>query len=482
MKTISISTFLIFSVIFCSCQETNIPITTDSQEARDLFIQGQDLIDKLRVPESLSYFEKAAKLDTNFALVYLNMALAATNTIERLQYIEKAKSKLEMVSKGEQLLILGMYAGFMGLPGKQREHYEKLVELYPDDPRAHSTLGNQYFGNQEYNLAINQYKIASKLDPEFTQPYNQIGYAYRFLGDYTKAETAFKKYVSLIPDDPNPYDSYAELLLEMGEYEVSIENYEKAIKLNPDFFNSYLGIATNLNLKGEHGLARKKLKELFYQLEDNGIRRMALGAMAISYIDEGKFDVAIKLIEKRLAISTSISDTLAMAGDNNFIGVVLREKGEIDEAVNKFTQVMRLVSESGNPEDIKNLWKRILYYQHSRNSLLYGNLTEAWEYQKKYLQAATDAGSIFQIKAAYELAGRILYEEEKFNDAISAFEKSNLQNPYNIYFIGLAYEAKGDIETAKKYFQRSAGANSYNNLNYSFVRKKAEKRLIILRR
>ena len=482
MKRLSISTFLIFSVIFCSCQETNIPITTDSQEARDLFIQGQDLIDKLRVSESLIYFEKAIQLDSNFAQVYLNMSVAATNAIDRLRYIEKAKSKLKMVSEGEQLLILGMDAGFMGLPGKQREYFEKLVELYPDDPRAHSILGNQYFSNQEYNLAINQYKIALNLDPEFSQPYNQIGYAYRFLGDYTKAEAAFKKYVTLIPDDPNPYDSYAELLLEMGEYEVSIENYEKAIELNPDFFNSYLGIATNLNLKGEHGLARKKLKELFYQVENKGIRRMTLGAMAISYIDEGKFDLAIKLIEKRLAISTSIADTLAMASDKNYLGVVLREKGEIDEAVNKFTQVMRLVGESDNPEDIKNLWKRVLYYQQSRNSLSHGNLTAAWEYQKKYLQAATDAGSIFQIKAAHELAGRILYEEDKFDDAISAFEKSNLQNPYNIYYIGLAYEAKGDLETAKKYFQRSAGANSFNNLNYSFVRNKAEKRLNILRR
>ncbi len=481
MKKLLTTTLFICVVIFSSCTEKTIPITTNSSEARDLFIEGRDLMDKLRMGESFSYFERAVRLDTNFALAYLNLGIVVTNGPDRIKYIEKAKSKIDLVSHGEELLILGVETGLTGQPGKQREYFEKLIELFPEDPRTHNILGNIYFGNQEYELAIHQYKIASNLDPQFSQPYNQMGYSYRFLGDYEKAEEAFKKYVSLIPDDSNPYDSYAELLLEMGEYEVSIENYEKAIKLNPNFSNSYLGIATNLNIQGEHGLARKKLKELFYQIEDIGIRRQALGAMIVSYIDEGKYDQGLKVAEKRLAGSQLRADTLAIAGDLNLIGILLREKDDLIEADKKITEMITLVRESDNQENIKKAWDRVYYYQHTRNASLKGEIDEAWEYHKKYLQAATDAGSIGQIRAAHELAGMIFYREEKYLDSISEFEKTNLQNPYNLYYCGLAYKALGDKEAARTYFSRTAGANSFNNLNYSFVRKKAEEQLNLLR-
>ena len=474
MKRISLSILLILSVFLYNCQETYIPITTKSQDARDLFIQGLDLMQRLRVPESVEYFEKAVQLDTNFALAYFNLSVAAENAIDRLRYLEKAKSKIDDVSKGERLLILGFDAAIMGNPGKQLEYFEELVRVYPKDVNAHMTLGNQYFGTQKYDLAIEQYKIASQLNPQFTQTYNQLGYSYRFMGDYSKAEAAFKKYISLLPDDSNPYDSYAELLLEMGEYEVSIENYEKAIELNPDFANSYMGIATNLNLKGEHELARKKLKEMYYQFKNEGIRRQALGAMVISFVDQGKYDQALKTMEKRLENAMASLDTLAMVRDHNLMGIILLDEGNVNAADEKFRYMITLVNKSNSPAAIKNAWQRISFYWQSRISLEREKFDEAWKYQKMYFQAATEVENVFQIKAAHGLAGMILFAEEKFDEALSEFEKSNLQNPYNFYRMGLVYKAKGDLTSAKQYFEKSVNANSFNNLNYSFVRRRSE--------
>ena len=378
-------------------------------------------------------------------------------------------------------MIQGAEGLFMGRPTVQRKCLEELVEIHPEDPRSHTLLGNHYFGNQEYDLAINQYKIASKLNPGFSTPYNQIGYAYRYLGDYSKAESAFKKYISLLPNDPNPYDSYAELLLEMGEYEVSIENYEKALEINPDFSNSYLGIATNLNLSSEHGLARKKLKEMLYRFDNAGIRRQALGAMAISFVDQDKYDQAIKIIQKRLDMAARDGDTLAMVGDYNVIGIILHEQGRIDESEESFRQMMELVNSSGSPQEIKDAWERISYFQKSRTYLARENIEEARKYQELYMQDATNAGNIGQIRNAHSLAGMIFYAEKKYQQAIIEFEQSNFQNPYNLYYMGLVYEANGDLDTAKDYYQRAAGANSFNNLNYSFVRNKAIKKINLLR-
>jgi tetratricopeptide (TPR) repeat protein len=72
----------------------------------------------------------------------------------------------------------------------------------------------------------------------------------------------------------------------------------------------------------------------------------------------------------------------------------------------------------------------------------------------------------------HELIGRIAYAEKEFEKAVSAFEKSNLQNPYNIYRLALAYEGKGDKANADKYFKRAKHFNVLNSLNYAFVRNK----------
>jgi len=51
-----------------------IPVTTSSAEARTEFMQGRDLVEKLRVTDSNAHFAKAVLLDLNFAWAELSLA------------------------------------------------------------------------------------------------------------------------------------------------------------------------------------------------------------------------------------------------------------------------------------------------------------------------------------------------------------------------------------------------------------------------
>ena len=42
-----------------------------------------------------------------------------------------------------------------------------------------SLMGNYYFGQQEYGPAIEHYKKATELAPNYSPAYNILGYAYR---------------------------------------------------------------------------------------------------------------------------------------------------------------------------------------------------------------------------------------------------------------------------------------------------------------
>jgi tetratricopeptide (TPR) repeat protein len=388
-----------------------------------------------------------------------------------------AKALIDKVSEGEQLWILGIEAGINAFPMKQREYFQKLVEAFPNDERAHNLLAGNYFAQEDYELAIEEYSKATLINPDFSQPYNQLGYAYRFLGNYSEAEKAFKKYIELIPNDPNPYDSYAELLLKMGKYDKSIETYRKALEQDSNFVASHFGIATNLNLLGKHQDARKQLRELYDMARNDGERRAAYFAMSVSYVDEGNTEAALEEQNKAFALAEKINDAASMGGDLVVMGNILLEAGKLNEAQAKFDKALETIENSDLTELVKDNSRRLYLFNTARIALKKGDLKEAKTMAEQYHSEVKAINNPFQIKLSRELNGQIALEEKNYDKAIEELQQASQQNPYNFYRMGLAYLGKGDKGTAKKLLKDAAEWNAVNSLNYSFMRHKAKQAL-----
>jgi tetratricopeptide (TPR) repeat protein len=460
-----------------SQDEGKIPITTKSEKAREYFLQGRDLAEKLRGQESIELFKQAIQEDPDFAMAYLNLAFVSPNAKEFFQNFDMAKALIDKVSEGERLWILGIESGINAFPMKQRELFQKMVEAFPNDERAHNLLAGNYFGQEDYQLAIEEYSKAALINPDFSQPYNQLGYAYRFLDNYSEAEKAFKKYIELIPNDPNPYDSYAELLLKMGKYDKSIEAYRKALEQDPNFVASHFGIATNLNMLGKYQDARKQLQELYEMARNDGERRAAYFAMSVSYVDEGKTDAALEEQNKAFALAEKINDPASMGGDLVVMGNILLEVGKLNDAQAKFDKALEVVETSDLTELVKDNSRRLYLFNTARIALKKGDLKEAKTMAEQYHAEVKAINNPFQIKLSRELNGQIALEEKNYDKAIEELQQASQQNPYNFYRMGLAYQGKGDKGTAKKLLKEAAEWNAVNSLNYSFMRHKAKQAL-----
>ena len=185
------------SVVMLSCavpqDNGKIPLTTKSEKAKGYYVQGLSLSEKLRAQEARELFEKAVAEDPDFAMAYLQLALVATNTKSFWENLDKAVALADKASDGEKLCIMGVQAGASGFPMEQRDMYKKLVADYPNDEWAHNLLASSYFGQQDYEEAIVEYKKATEINPNFSQPYNQMGYAYRFMNNYPEAVQNFSK-------------------------------------------------------------------------------------------------------------------------------------------------------------------------------------------------------------------------------------------------------------------------------------------------
>lgn len=452
-----------------------IPVSSSSEDAKKEFLQGRDLAEKLQAQDSLQHFDKAISLDPNFASAELARANASQTAKEFFDHLNKAMSLADKASEGERLLIQATQAGANAEAAKQKELFDKLVAEFPNDERAHFQLGGYFFGQQDFTSAIEHYKKATEIAPNYSPAYNILGYAYRQNGDYANAEQAFKKYIELIPNDPNPYDSYAELLLKMGKFDDSIVQYRKALSIDPNFVNSHNGIAAALTYMGKPDDADKELQIISDKARSDGDRRTALFGMTVVDADSGKFDKATADVDKQYALGEKIGDTAAMTGDLVLKGTILVEAGKYDEAKDLFDRALKMTQDSNLSQELKD--NATLFHHYNLVTVAAGkkDFATAKAEAEEFRKGAEASKSPNQIRLAHELAGMIALAEKNYDNAISELQQANQQNPQDLYRLAQAFEGKGDSAKAKDFYAKAAAFNSLPQMNYAFIRTKAQK-------
>ena len=454
-----------------------IAISTSSREARQAYLEGRDLFERLRVTNSLTLYEKAASLDPAFALAELGIANAVPTAKEAFAHMKRAVELAGKATDGERLLILATAAGFNGNTSTQKKYLTELVAAFPDDERAQFNLGVYHYGLASYEDAIACLKKATELAPGYSPAYNALGYAYRETGRFAEAEQAFKKYIELIPDDPNPYDSDAELLLKMGRFQEAVTAYRRALSLDSNFVTSRAGVAAALLYLGRPADATAELTRMLAMARNDAERRTALFVQAVVDADGGRLAAALEQIRMEYAVARQTNDAASMAADLRAQGAILVEMGRFDDARGAFDQALTTIDQTDLAQDVKD--NLALLHHHDLVTVALGKRqadlvrSESEEYQKG---AAAMANPVLT-RLGHELAGRVALAARDYKSAIAELQQADPQNPYNLYRLALAYQATGDAKSAHEYCARAANFNSTPALDYAFIRLKATRAL-----
>jgi tetratricopeptide (TPR) repeat protein len=473
--TLLLALLLITAVALGADNPGKIPVTTSSKEAMDYFVAGRTMVDNLRLTDAIASFKKAADKDSSFALAYLYLATTAPTAKEFFGYLDKATELAKSASAGEQLWITGFRQGALADPAAQRESFQKLVDMFPNDERAQTLLGTNYLAQQDYTQALQHLKRATEISPAFAPAYNQLGYTYRFLEKYKEAQDAFKKYIELIPNDPNPYDSYAELLLKLGQFDESIEQYEKALSINDHFANSFTGIAAALMYEGKHDEARAELQKAYSAARNDGEKRVAIFGKVITYVDEGNPEMALQEMNNEFSLAEKINDPGNMSADQTAIGNILLEMGKADDALAAFEKSATLIWKSSLAKEVKENADLVHHYNLGRVALLKKDFATASKEASQFLAGTETKDNKFQIRLAHELAGAIALAQQEYAQAVRELHQANQQNPYNLYRLALAYQATGMKDEARKYAEAATKFYGLPLLNYAFIREKAKR-------
>ncbi len=454
--------------------DARVPVTTSSDAARAEYVQGRTLFDNLQITDANTRFKKAVELDPNFALAELAIANTSPTGTEFFEHLNKAVALADKVSNGEKLLILAAQAGANGDFKGQKADLDQLLAAYPNDERVLFAVGTFEFGQNQIPAAIEHFKKATEINPQYPAAFNLVGYSYRQNVDYPAAEKAFQRYVELIPKDPNPYDSYAELLLKMGRFDESIAQYRKALEIDPNFINAYQGIAMALLYQGKPDQAAAELSNIPKKARTDGERRTGLFALNVLHIDTGKLQKALDDAQAQYDLGVKTNDVGAMAFDKGMMGTILLGMGKPDQAKKEYEAGAALVQASNLSQDIKNNSQLVLHYNLARVAAAKKDFATAKKEADAFRAGAQTSKNPNQLQNAHELDGIIALAEKNWDTAITELGLANPQNPQDMYRLCVAFEGKGDAAKAAEYCRKAADFNSLPNQNYAWVRVKAK--------
>jgi lipopolysaccharide biosynthesis regulator YciM len=134
-----------------------------------------------------------------------------------------------------------------------------------------------------------------------------------------------------------------------------------------------------------------------------------------------------------------------------------------------------MIQSSSLSQEIKDNAILLHHYNLAGLAIRKKDYCAARTHAEEFRNGAEASKNALRVKQVHDLAGRIALGEKDYNTAIAELQQSNEQDPRNLYRLYQAYQGKGDSSKAREYCAQAAGFNSLPQLNYAFIRRKAQK-------
>jgi tetratricopeptide (TPR) repeat protein len=322
-------------------------ITTHSPEALRLYLEGNELSNKLYMKEAAEKFEKAVRIDTTFASAYLKLAFCYSvlrDMVRARAFVDKAAEYSDRVSKKEKFLIDATQRMFQFKHQEAKQILEEMVRLYPDEKIAHENLALLNRVTKNYDEAIAGYNRVIELDSLDKDAYNSLAYAYDGAGRYDEAIRSINKYIQLAPGEANPYDTRGDIYAHHAEVDRAIESYKKALEIKPDFEASI----DKLGLMHLHKREYDNAERYFLRYGDVGgktTKSISRARLALIPLSQGKYDLALKILNQGIAADELDKLYGQQVEKYEQVAHIHIEKKEFDEVLQYGQKMVKLVTE-----------------------------------------------------------------------------------------------------------------------------------------
>jgi tetratricopeptide (TPR) repeat protein len=196
-----------------------------------------------------------------------------------------------------------------GLLSKQS--IDTLLAAYPDSPRAHQAMGENYFVLRNMPDAEKEYSEALRLRPDIPEVHLELGEAYAGAFQWPKAEEEFRAQAQLQPGNAEALYRLGAALLEQGKAHEARAELTHADKLMPDMPETLYSLGKAASLEGDAAAAEKEWTKLLSIEKESALAAQAHFGLAGLYRKQGKTAAAKHEMEEFQRLQTSSNPSQA---------------------------------------------------------------------------------------------------------------------------------------------------------------------------
>jgi Flp pilus assembly protein TadD len=144
----------------------------------------------------------------------------------------------------------------------------------PDDILNRYLIGCNQERLQLYTDAIESFKEAIIMKPDYVDAYVNLGNVYYQVGRYTEAVDSYREALRIKPIAPFLYNKLGTILIILGEYKQAINAFDNAVKIDPRNAEAYFNLGIAYLLDGEK-LAATNAHKVLKRLDMNRARSLS---------------------------------------------------------------------------------------------------------------------------------------------------------------------------------------------------------------
>jgi len=227
------------------------------------------------------------------------------------------------------------------------DEFKAALSLNPNYVFALSNLGNIYGKLKNYPESIKYFKKAIAVKPDYAPANYNLGKALHVLGKPQEARKYYQKAVTTNSYFAEAIFNLAHIETQLGLYEDSIENYKKFIELQPKLDKAYLGLGRALLGAKKNAKAIESFKKAV------NLNPSSLSAninLATAHLNLGNLDDSILIFNKILKRFPKI------AGIHKNLGLIYyQHKKNPSKAIHHFKESLKLDKNQPQAAQIRSI-------------------------------------------------------------------------------------------------------------------------------
>ncbi len=470
-----------------AANDGGIPLSAASKTAMSQYKKIRKLADSGDFIEANQAARQLTEEEPEFVGGWIMLGNTAQSDEQFVKATTKAKQLSIKGTEGEQLWVDINMTFVTNDAVEGLRLGQKLVEKYPESPRAWIVYSGLQGGQNQHDGARASAAKAIKLAPDQAFGYNTLGFSYLYNSpkDFTKAEKNFKRAIKLEPGEDNHWINVGDVHRAMGELNTARSDYSEALEIDANndiaavkraHVNSFLGHYDQARADYDMGIAAGQ----------EGNQSTLANYRAFVNLHAGDHQAAVDELKGEL----NRIDTLEMPADQktasrNFvltnIADICFNYDMLEDAGSAVGQLSVSLAESGTnsgDEDFARQQKATATYWRGKLAARQGEYAEAQALAEEFASLLADDDNPRKMEPYHELQGLISLKQQDYQASINHYRQADLSTTpdvsdvKNIYMLARALQGAGMTDEANELLEEVANWN-FNTVWFAMLRKEA---------